>query len=164
MRSYLYIISCLLTCISLTAQDKSEKYVFFKMGELDPVMIETFRFNDSGDKETFLIERFPTIISETEIDTSRIVNLHEVPKQIQARIMKLLIDEKTRYGYEEVIECYIPRHVLLFYDHKGPIIGLIEICFICEALKTFGICDNLDFDMRREDYIALEEIFEEVYK
>ncbi|GGD23443.1 hypothetical protein GCM10011343_12040 [Flavobacterium orientale] len=54
---------------------------------------------------------------------------------------------KTRFEnceseFSEIIMCYMPRHIIVFYNEDDEIIGYIEICFDCNRAYS---SKNLEF-------------------
>jgi hypothetical protein len=70
---------------------------------------------------------------------------------------RLAFDEMFNGVENEIITmCYNPRHAVLFYDEKGKISGIYEICFECDNVK-FGIVGIVMF-ARSSPYI--QSLFE----
>jgi hypothetical protein len=59
--------------------------------------------------------------------------------------IKLALNEMFNGTKNDIINwCYIPRHAVLFYDNKGKISGVYEICFECSNVKI-GIVGTVMF-------------------
>ena len=68
---------------------------------------------------------------------------------------------KTRFEnceseFSEIMLCYMPRHIIVFYNEDDKIIGYIEICFDCNQAYS---SENLEF--LAECILRQEKLFKE---
>lgn len=134
-----------------------------QIGQIAPTMIETRVYIDSTDTfGTIEVERFYSVIQSDSVAKSKLKNeklLQLEDWNVIWKILKPTPEELSRVTDREVADCYIPRHVLTFYDENGELIGLIEICFECFAYKTFGICSDWGITILPGSYAELEVVF-----
>lgn len=140
-------------------QGAAEAYTSMKVGELLPIEHESIRFNNSDEIDTVKVEYFESIISRNGLDTTRITNLREVNQRNQDDILDLLFNISPGSSeIEEVSECYIPRHVVLFYNDQASLVGIVEICFECERTKSFGVSANWTIQIDRVGFNKLQTL------
>lgn len=70
-------------------------------------------------------------------------------------ISKLLYEY---YDMGERLECYSPYHGIVFYDAQDQITGYIEVCFMCNQVKTWGNVPKM-ISFCTEQEVALIEFF-----
>jgi hypothetical protein len=91
--------------------------------------------NEVSDTLCFLSTCIQT--EEPGVDTSRFfkkVNLS--PMDISSLLKILYRNDKN--SQNTWAACYQPRHAMVFYNSKGRLIGYIEICLSCSAIRTSG--------------------------
>ncbi|WP_075090395.1 hypothetical protein [Verrucomicrobium spinosum] len=64
---------------------------------------------------------------------SRKIKEVRVPEADAAPLVAALLDSKELLNLKD---CYLPRHLVLFYDPYGRVKAGLEICFQCESLRV----------------------------
>lgn len=74
---------------------------------------------------------------ESEVDTSRFFQrISLAPTDISSFLKIIYRNDKNSQNMWAA--CYEPRHALVFYDSKERVIGYIEICLRCSAIRITG--------------------------
>lgn len=95
-------------------------------------------FTDSSGKETSEeLCNCATCIEKSDIgvDTSRFGKEVNLKKSDFVNILNILY-RPTVGRSSASASCYEPRHAIAFYDVNNKLIGYIEICFHCYAIRT----------------------------
>lgn len=126
MRRILVIISLFQLCLS-TAQKNDENQIdsiFFQTKKIEIYAYLDQSKWDKKDKYEYLnndsIVNIPSIYLRNKIEINK--------KQI-SKLKKGLI--KSPNKIEERADCYMPRHVIVFFDEEDNTLGFVELCFSC---------------------------------
>ena len=87
------------------------------------------------------------------VDTIHISKRQRLPKKEWDDLVNLFYGYKYKYGPSD--GCYWPRNGIVFYDDSNNLIGLIEICFQCNKIETWGhIPEYIGFCDGQEDRLV----------
>lgn len=78
-----------------------------------------------------------------ELDSSRIKQVKTLSKKDTQDLFKIMYKIQGEQEYEFM--CYMPHHVVCFYDQSNNIIAAFEVCFACQGYHLFGTIPDVDF-------------------
>lgn len=92
------------------------------------------------DQVTAYFVRHPLIEEEiiengklnAKLDSSNVVTLSSA----QIRKVNRILTKRDRPGEYSVMECFLPRHGLVFWDEKRNPIAWVSVCFECNQIKA----------------------------
>ncbi len=79
------------------------------------------------------------IIEKNKIlfDTSMVIDKIQLEKEDVKAFIDILNKEFiSPNGVDQIANCYLPRHLAVFYDEKNNIIAYLESCFSCGTTNT----------------------------
>jgi hypothetical protein len=137
-----------------------ENRVEIHIAKVSPTKVETIRLNEKTDEFEKVIEaRQYSIIQNESIDFLKIKN-DTLLSNHDREVVLTILQRETEDIESVVIECYIPRHFISFYDLDNMLIGAIEICFECQHNRTFKISDESELFLQAKQYDDLKKVFE----
>lgn len=112
----------------------------YPYSQADKVEIITF-YSKSNDYKTLLKGGKVNLLPD-EIDDRKFLNQEQVYKLAQ-------LFNNIDNCFDMSMNCYDPKHLVVFYDKKGKAFTFIEVCLECissraidKKLKKYGICDK----------------------
>ena len=137
-----------------------ENRVEIHIAKVLPTKVETIRLNEKTDEFEKVIEaRQSSIVQNDTIDFLKIKNDTLLSNHDREVVLTILQREKEDIE-SVVIECYIPRHFISFYDQDNTLIGAIEICFECQNNRTYKSSDRSELFLQAKQYEDLKKIYE----
>lgn len=109
-----------------------------------------------------------------QIDIERLHEIKNLSKRNKYKLLDLLVNvnyvpvtdsnlsnDSIEVREIEVMECYTPRHAILFENELGQVFSYVEICIECLRVKTYP--ESLDIgEFCVEKYQLLENFFGEI--
>lgn len=93
--------------------------------------------------------------NKVQLDTTKIIDYIELNDNQKNKLFTLLKDDICGYSGTHAA-CYIPRHLILFYDKNEKLIGFYEFCIECggsvesERLKNIPVfCIEKGIEMEK---------------
>ena len=140
-----------------------ENRIEIRIAKVSPTQVETLMLNKSTDEFEKVIEnRQYSLIHGDSIDFSKIKNDTLLGNHDREAVLSILQRDKKDIE-SEVVECYIPRHIVSFFDQANNFIGAIEICFQCLQNKTYKISKQNELFLQPNQYKDLETIFKKYH-
>jgi len=78
------------------------------------------------------------VVDSVKIDSSSWEIVKILPKDHYLALGSLIFNYsfKGKNTLIEMAKCYMPHHAIVFYDSKGQLFAVIEICFGCRKIQT----------------------------
>lgn len=134
--------------------------VEIRIAKVSPTQVETIRLiEDTDEFEKVFENRQYSIIQNDSIDTSKIES-DTLLNNLDHEVVLTILQRDKENIESEVVECYIPRHIISFFDQDHQLIGAIEICFECQHNKTYKISEQNELFLQAKQYEDLKTIFE----
>lgn len=108
----------LLACGDLSAQDPFAKISY------DSVVAYNF---------AMVRPRVTILQKDSTLDNTTVLPGHKLERGQVKNLLKIVNNKKTYGGTP--FACFDPKHAFIFYRGKS-IVGLIEICFVCNFLRS----------------------------
>lgn len=138
------LLFCLLSAYnSALGREYSTSFTTFSLFKIQPVPMEVGLFVDD-EYTTTTVAHFESVLHEHQLDTAKLEQQVVLTRRDWTVLNAIIHPNKGAIKAETnqvVTDCYIPRHILVFYDEQNTIVGAIEICLECEKVRFLGICD-----------------------
>ncbi|MWB94749.1 hypothetical protein GON26_10265 [Flavobacterium sp. GA093] len=113
------------------------------------VVWDTIKVNDKSPFNKILVDNYRLTFDSLMIQER--VTLNKIQEK---ELLNLMISDTCSTG-ETPADCYKPRHMILFRDHKNRIMGYSEFCIACAAGRN---SENLE-EFQKYCYSDMEILF-----
>jgi len=133
----------LMVAKSVTEISKEREFPLKKLSKVEILSYENRMYWDKQSKETKYNKYTKDLVVDYKLnfDSTNVKERVLLNSVLKTELLELMSQDSCKVE-ELPADCYMPRHIILFRDHKNRIIGYKELCLGCKGFRESKNLEN----------------------